>query len=131
MAQVIEFYTRAGLTPTVKRPTNEQRGKVVSFMSQREVLDELVCAAYEEVDSESSRWPDEAAYQVILNSSAAETDGLENSSNAMAKRSSVSSTLVLFFDDSPIESGDEAGIPYLDRLLLLFLVLFWIEGHVC
>jgi hypothetical protein len=58
MAQVIEFCTLARLTPTVKWPPDEQRGKVIPFMSQRGASDELVCAAYEELDSESSRWPE-------------------------------------------------------------------------
>ena len=69
MAQVIEFDTLARFTPAVKRLPNEQRGKVIPFMSQqREVLDELVCAAYEEFDSESPRWPerDEALYHAAL-----------------------------------------------------------------
>jgi hypothetical protein len=68
MAQVIEFDTLARFTPAVKRRFNEQRGKVIPFMSQREASDELVCAAYEELDSESSRWAerDEAAYHAAL-----------------------------------------------------------------
>jgi len=43
MAQVIEFYTLARFTPTVNWTPDEQRGKVIPFMSQREVSDELVC----------------------------------------------------------------------------------------
>jgi hypothetical protein len=69
MAQLIEFDTLARFTPTVKWPPDEQRGKVIPFMSpRREVSDELVCAAYEELDSESFRWPecDEAAYHAAL-----------------------------------------------------------------
>jgi hypothetical protein len=68
MAQVIEFYTLLRFTPTVKWRSDEQRGKVIPFMSQREVSDELVCAAYEELDSEASRWceRDEAPYQPAL-----------------------------------------------------------------
>jgi hypothetical protein len=47
MAQITEFYTLARFTPAVKWPPDEQRGKVIQFMSQRrEVSDELVCAAY-------------------------------------------------------------------------------------
>jgi hypothetical protein len=67
MAQVIEFHTLARVTPTVKWPP-EQRGKVIPFMSQWEVSDELVCAAYEELDSESSRWRerDEPRYHAAL-----------------------------------------------------------------
>jgi hypothetical protein len=68
MAQVIEFDTLARFAPTIKWAPDEQRGKVIPFMSQREVSDELVCAAYEELDSESSRWPerDEAPCQAAL-----------------------------------------------------------------
>ncbi|HEX4166085.1 MAG TPA: hypothetical protein VHZ55_11485 [Bryobacteraceae bacterium] len=69
VAQVIEFDTLARFTPAVKRRTGEQRGKVIPFMSQPwELADELVCAAYEELDSESSRWPecDEAAFHAAL-----------------------------------------------------------------
>jgi hypothetical protein len=69
MAQVIEFDALARFTPTVTWPPNEQRGKVIPFMSQRrEVSDELVCAAYEELDSGCSRWPerDEALYHAAL-----------------------------------------------------------------
>ena len=59
MAQVIEFYTLLRFTPTVKWRSDEQRGKVIPFMSQPwELADELVCAAYEELDSESFRWPE-------------------------------------------------------------------------
>ena len=54
MAQVIKFDTLARFTPTVMRGPDEQRGKVIPFMPQPEVPDELVCAAHEELDSESS-----------------------------------------------------------------------------
>jgi hypothetical protein len=103
-------------------------------MSRREVSDELVCAAYEELDSEPSRWPgrDEAPYQAALEYAQPlrlEEEPLwENSSNAMAKSSSVSSVRSLFSDASPIGSGDEGGIPHLNRLTLLFLTLFWTSG---
>ena len=63
MAQVIEFDTLPHFTPTVKWPPDEQRGKVIPFMSQRrEVSDGL------ELDSESSRGPerDEARYRAPL-----------------------------------------------------------------
>jgi hypothetical protein len=68
MAQVIEFCTLARFTPTVKWAPDEQRGKVIPFLSQREVSAELVCAAHEELDSKFSRWPerDEAPYQAAL-----------------------------------------------------------------
>jgi hypothetical protein len=59
MAQVIEFDTLARFTPAVKRLPNEQRGKVIPFVSQRwELADELVSAGYEELSSESSQWPE-------------------------------------------------------------------------
>ena len=102
MAEIIEFDTLARFTPTVKWAPGEQRGKVIPFMSQREVSDELVCAAYEELDSESSRWPerDEAPCQAALEQAQPlrleEEPFWENSSNALAKRSSVSSILGLF-----------------------------------
>ena len=134
MAQIIEFDTLARITPTVTWAPNEQRGKVIPFMSQREVSDELVCAAYEELDSESSRWPerDEAPYQAALEYAhplRLEEEPLrENSSNALAKSSSVSSILSLFSDGSPIGSGDGGGIPHLNRLTLLFLTLFRTNG---
>jgi hypothetical protein len=68
MTQVIEFHTLARFTPTVKWALDEQRGKVIPFMSQQEVSDDLVCAAYEELDAEPSRWPegDDAPDQAAL-----------------------------------------------------------------
>jgi hypothetical protein len=69
MAQLIEFDTLARFTPTVKWRPDEQRGKVIPFMSQRRGMsDELVCAAYEELDSECCRWPesDEALYHAAF-----------------------------------------------------------------
>ena len=69
MARVIEFDTLARFAPTVKWRPDEQRGKVIPFMSQRrKVADEPACVAYEESDSEFSRWPerDEAHYQAAL-----------------------------------------------------------------
>lgn len=68
MAQVIEFKTLARFTPTVKWTPNHQRGKVIPFISQRGALYKPVCPAYEELDSESSRWPDrdEALYRASL-----------------------------------------------------------------
>jgi hypothetical protein len=104
MAQVIEFDTLARFTPAMKWAPDEQRGKVIPFLSQREVSDELACAAYEELDSESSRWPerDEARYQAALEQAQpliVEEESLwENSSSAMAKSSSVSSIPGLFSD---------------------------------
>ena len=59
MAQVIEFDTLARFTPAVKRLPNGQQGKIIPFMSPRwEFADELMCAAYEELDSDPSRWPE-------------------------------------------------------------------------
>ena len=68
MAQVIEFETQTRFTTTVKWTPNQQRGKVVPFKSQRKASYTPVCAAYEEIDAESSRWPDrdEALYQASL-----------------------------------------------------------------
>jgi hypothetical protein len=69
MPQLIEFDTLARFTPTVKWPPGEERGKVIPFMSQRrEVSDALVCAAYGELYSVSSRWfeCDEAPYHAAL-----------------------------------------------------------------
>jgi hypothetical protein len=109
MAEVIEFDTLTRFTPTVKWAPDEQRGKVIPFMSQREVSDELVCAAYEELDSESSRWPEhnEAPHQAAPEQAQpliVEEPLWENSSNAVAKSSSVWSILGLFSDGSPIGS---------------------------
>jgi hypothetical protein len=56
MAQVIEFSTLTRHTPTVKWPSDEERGKVIPFMPQRGLTDELVCAAFGELDSEFSQW---------------------------------------------------------------------------
>ena len=87
MAQVIEFETLARVTPTVKWTPNHQRGKVIPFISQRKALHRPVCAAYEELDSESSRWPDrdEALYRASLEYAQPllleEEPPLENSSN--------------------------------------------------
>jgi hypothetical protein len=68
MSQVIEFSTLARLTPTVKCPPDEERGKVIPFMSQRGVSDELVCAAYGELELEFSQWleRDEAPHGATL-----------------------------------------------------------------
>jgi hypothetical protein len=68
MAQVIEFDTLARLTPKVKWQPDEQRGKVLPFISRREVLDDIVFAAFEELDWDPSRWPecDATPYQAAL-----------------------------------------------------------------
>ena len=106
MAQVIEFHTLARFTPTVKWPPDEQRGQVIPFMSQWEVSDELVCVVHEELDSEPSRRRDrdEARYHAALEQAAPlrleEEPLLENSSNAMTKRSLVSPILRPFSNDS-------------------------------
>ena len=87
MAQVIAFETLARFTPAVKWPRGQQRGKVIPFISQRKALYKPVCAAYEELDSESSRWPDrdEALYRGALEYAqpliVEEEPLLENSSN--------------------------------------------------
>ena len=56
MAQVIEFYTPSSFRPPVKWPPKEEQGKVIAFMSLRREAAAIVCAAYEELDSESSEW---------------------------------------------------------------------------
>jgi hypothetical protein len=65
MAHVIEFYTSSSFKRPVKWPPREERGKVIEFMSPRRASAAIVCAAYEELDSESSQWSeswvDEAA----------------------------------------------------------------------
>jgi hypothetical protein len=87
MAQVIEFETLARFTPTVKWPPVHQLGKVIPFISHRKAFYKQVCAAYEELDSESSRWPDrdEALYRAALEYAQPpileEEPLLENSSN--------------------------------------------------
>jgi hypothetical protein len=106
MAQVIEFCTLARFARTVKWAPNEQLGKVIPFMSQREVSDELVCAAYEGVDSESSRWPerDEVPYQAALEQAQPLRLEEETFWRTPWRSSSVSSTLGLFSDGSLIRS---------------------------
>ena len=68
MAQLIEFDTLTRFTPTVKWRPDERRGKVIPFMPQREVSDELVPEAHEELDLDSSPYPerDDAFYQAAL-----------------------------------------------------------------
>lgn len=56
MAQVIEFHTLTRPTPTVQWSSDEERGKVIPFMPQPGVPDDLVCAAFGELDSEFSQW---------------------------------------------------------------------------
>jgi hypothetical protein len=58
MAEVIEFQTLARFTPKIKwSATDQQRGKVIPFLSNREASDEAVCAPYEELDLEPSQPP--------------------------------------------------------------------------
>jgi hypothetical protein len=48
MAEIIEFQTQARFTPKIKwSSTDQQRGKVIPFLSNREASDEAVCAPYE------------------------------------------------------------------------------------
>jgi hypothetical protein len=57
MAQVIEFYAPSHFRPKVTLLPQEQRGKVIAFMSHREEEAEIVCAsAYERLNSIDSRW---------------------------------------------------------------------------
>jgi hypothetical protein len=66
MAQVIEFYTPSYVRPKVKLLSQEQRGKVIAFMSPREEEAEIVCAsAYERLNSKSSCWLDSWADEYI------------------------------------------------------------------
>ena len=109
MAQVIEFETLARFTPTVKWTPNHQRGKVIPFISQRKALYKPVCAAYEELDSESSRWPDrdEALYRASLDYSQPlilEEPLVENSSNINGEELFGVFILGLFSDGSPFGS---------------------------
>jgi hypothetical protein len=125
MAQVIEFETLPRSTPTVKWPPDDQRGKVIPFMSQRKALYKPVCAAYEELDSESSRWPDrdEALYWASLEYAQPlileEEPPLENSSDTMAKSSSGSPTV------AQLDHETRDGISLFNGLILLCLALFW------
>jgi hypothetical protein len=122
MAQVIEFETLPRFTPTVKWTPNHQRGKVIPFRSQRES------------DSESCRWPDrdEALYRASLEYAQPlileEEPLLENSSNINGEELFGVLILGLFSEGSPIGSGDGDGIPLFNRLILLFLALFWTNG---
>ena len=70
MAKIIEFCTGLGRTPMVKHPVYEQRGKVIPFISRREVWDEVACATYEELVFEPSGWRkcDGIPYQEALES---------------------------------------------------------------
>ena len=110
MAQVIEFETLARFTPTVKWTPNHQRGKVIPFISQRKALYKPVCATYEELDSESSRWPDrdEALYGASLEYAQPlkleEEPLLENSSNINGEELFGALILGLFSDGSPFGS---------------------------
>ena len=87
MAQIIEFETLVRFTQTGKWTPNHQRGKVIPLISKRKALYKPVCAAYEELDSESSRWPDrdEALFRASLGYAQPlileEEPLLENSSN--------------------------------------------------
>ena len=108
MAQVIEFETLPRFTPTVKWPPDDQRGKVIPFMSQRKALYKPVCAAYEELDAESSRWPDrdEALFRASPEYAQPlipeEEPLLEDSSNINCEEFFGLLILGLFSDGSPI-----------------------------
>ena len=59
MAQTIEFYIPSHFIPKVKLLPQEQRGKVIAFMSQREEAAETVCtSAYERLRAKPSLWFD-------------------------------------------------------------------------
>jgi hypothetical protein len=134
MAQVIEFETLARFTPTVKWTPDHQRGKVIPFISQKKALYKPVCAAYEELDSESSRWPDcdEAFYRAALEYAQPpileEEPLLEDSSDTMAKSSSGSSCWACSPTVAQLDHETRDGISLFNRLILLFLALFWTNG---
>ena len=56
MAKIIEFCTGSHLIPIVKQPVSEERGKVIPFISQREVGDETACVTFEQLVLEPSGW---------------------------------------------------------------------------
>lgn len=58
MAQVIEFYIPSHFRPQVKSLPQEQRGKVIAFMSHREEEAEMVffACAYETLNSRYFCW---------------------------------------------------------------------------
>jgi hypothetical protein len=59
MAQVIEFCAPSHFRPKVTLLPQEQRAKVIAFMSHREEEAEIVCASvYERLNSKSSDWLD-------------------------------------------------------------------------
>ena len=110
MAQVIEFETLARFTTTAKWPLDRQRGTVTPFISQRKASYKPVCAAYKELDSESSRWPDrgEAFYRAALEYAQPlileEESLLENSSSINGEELFGVIILGLFSDGSPFGS---------------------------
>jgi hypothetical protein len=134
MAQVIEFETLARFTPTVKWTPDHQRGKVIPFISQRKALYKPVCAAYEELDSESSRWPDrdEALYRAALEYAQPlileEETLLENSSNMNGEELFGVIILPCSPTVAQLEHETRDGITLFNRLILLFLALFWTNG---
>jgi hypothetical protein len=59
MAKVIEFCAPSHFRPKVTLLPQEQRAKVIAFMSHREEEAEIVCASvYERLNSKSSDWLD-------------------------------------------------------------------------
>jgi hypothetical protein len=58
MARVIEFYNRSHLRATVDSPHQEQRGKVIPFVSRHEQSTEIVYEADEVLASPSAPWLD-------------------------------------------------------------------------
>jgi hypothetical protein len=130
MAQVIEFETLARFTPTAKWSRDDQRGKVIPFMSQRAALHKPVCVAYEELDSESPRWRDrdEAFCRAVLEHAQPlileEEPLLENSSDSMAKSSSGPHTGPVLRQVSHLDHATRDGISLSNWLILLFLGFF-------
>ena len=127
MAQVIEFETLT-FTPRVKWSPDDQRGKVIPFRSQRKASYKPVCAAYEKLDSESSRWPDrdEAFYRPGLEYAQPlilEEESLsENSSDSMAKSSSGLHTGPVLRHVTHLDHETWDGRSLSNWLILLFVL---------
>jgi hypothetical protein len=128
MAQVIEFETLARFTPTVKWPRDDQRGKVIPFMSQRKASYKPVCAVHEKLDSECSRRPDrdEAFYRAGLEYAQPlilqEESIFKNSSGSMAKSSSGFHTGPVLRHVTHLHHETRDGISLSDWLILLFVL---------
>jgi hypothetical protein len=134
MAQVIEFETLARFNPTGKWTPDHQRGNVIPFVSQRKALYKPVCAADEELDSESSWWldRDEAFYRAALEYARPLILEEETPTGGLLRHHGEELfgilILGLFSDGSPIDHETRDGITLFNRPILLFLALFWTDG---